>query len=187
MTPDFNLHNDNHQPPSTQPASGASNTVQRDRFELLSAYLDGEVTAGERKQVEEWLATDPIAQRLHGRLLKLRQGFQSLPVPVASEQSIQETVDRVFAQVERRPKLSLVWGGAGAAIAALFIGALAIVLPTAQSPTPQFAVAPKPQSPAPQQSVDADPLLVALDKPLVDIPQESATPKNSSRSTNRVR
>ena len=29
--------------------------VKRDRFELISAYLDGEVTAAERKQVEEWL------------------------------------------------------------------------------------------------------------------------------------
>jgi len=31
---------------------------KRDCFELLSAYLDGEVTATERRQVEEWLSTD---------------------------------------------------------------------------------------------------------------------------------
>ena len=31
---------------------------KRGFFELLSAYLDGEVTATERKQVEEWLSTD---------------------------------------------------------------------------------------------------------------------------------
>jgi anti-sigma factor RsiW len=34
-----------------------------ERFELLSAYLDGEVTASERKQVEAWLATDRAFQQ----------------------------------------------------------------------------------------------------------------------------
>jgi len=28
--------------------------LKRDRFELLSAYLDGEVTAAQRQQVEDW-------------------------------------------------------------------------------------------------------------------------------------
>ncbi len=37
---------------------------QRDRFELLSAYLDGEVTAAERRQIEQWLATEPEVQSL---------------------------------------------------------------------------------------------------------------------------
>lgn len=46
---------------------------KRDTFERLSAYLDGEVTAAERQQVEAWLATDSEAQRLYQRLLNLRQ------------------------------------------------------------------------------------------------------------------
>ena len=152
--------------------SGSLNELQRDRFELLSAYLDGEVTAAERKQVEEWLTHDPVVQHLHSRLLKLRQGFQNLPVPVP-ERSVQQTVDQVFAQVERKPKLSLVWGGA--AIAALFVGALAWVLP-GQSPLPQVAQSPRTQSvpnqPIPKNS-PSEPLLVALDQPLVTLPKNS--------------
>lgn len=35
------------------------NMYQRDRFELLDAYHDGEVTAAEQRQIEQWLATDP--------------------------------------------------------------------------------------------------------------------------------
>ena len=38
---------------------------QRDRFELLSAYIDGEVTAAERGQIEQWLTTDPEVQCLY--------------------------------------------------------------------------------------------------------------------------
>ncbi|MEL6165322.1 MAG: zf-HC2 domain-containing protein, partial [Cyanobacteria bacterium J06628_3] len=56
---------------NTNNLTGAKNMVKRDRFELLSAYLDGEVTAAERRQVEEWLANDSSVQNLHKRLLSL--------------------------------------------------------------------------------------------------------------------
>jgi hypothetical protein len=52
------------EPMNTQGQSNV-NAFHGDRFELLSAYIDGEVTAAERKQVEEWLATDPTVQQLH--------------------------------------------------------------------------------------------------------------------------
>jgi anti-sigma factor RsiW len=48
----------------------------RNRFELLNAYLDGEVTADERRQIENWLTTDPQVQCLYARALKLRQKWQ---------------------------------------------------------------------------------------------------------------
>lgn len=179
MNSELNPLNENHQPNSANPSHpGSPNEAQRDRFELLSAYLDGEVTATERKQVEEWLAHDPVVQRLHSRLLKLRQGFQSLPMP-ASERSVEQTIDQVFAQVERKPKLSLIWGGA-AAIAALFVGVLSLGLP-GQSPLPQVAQSPRSQpstttKPAPKTS-PSEPLLVALDQPLVTLPRNSRAPK----------
>jgi len=34
-------------------------STQQSRFELLSAYLDGEVSPQERKQIHHWLDTDP--------------------------------------------------------------------------------------------------------------------------------
>lgn len=139
--------------------------VQRDRFELLSAYLDGEVTATERRQVEEWLTADPSIQRLYSRLLKLRQGFQSLPVPTP-QQSVQQTVEKVLERVERRPRLQLLWGGA--AIAAAAAVALLTGVPLGRGPVPQFAE--RPQS-EPTTAINSEALLIALDQPLVPIPK----------------
>lgn len=159
-----------HQP------TGALSMLQRDRFELLSAYLDGEVTAAERKQVEEWLATDPVVKRLYSRLLELRQGLQSMPVPAAS-QSVEQTVDAVFKRVNRRPKQILLWGGA--AVAALFVGAVSGLLPGSNSFNPQFAQSPiegsgatqNTQLPSSAQAVNSDALMIALDQPVVQIPK----------------
>ena len=50
--------------------------TKRDRFELLSAYLDGEVTPEERCMVLNWMNNDPKAKRLYDRLLYLRRGFR---------------------------------------------------------------------------------------------------------------
>jgi anti-sigma factor RsiW len=169
MTYDSNSNNDNLQSaPANQqnPSPGSLGTIQRDRFELLSAYLDGEVTAAERKQVEEWLASDSTIQHLHTRLLKLRQALQTIPAP-ASQQSAQETVDRVFARVERKSRLTLVWGGA--AIAALLVGTVATLF-SGDRFAPQIAKSPE-QIQAPQADSVGEPLLVALDRPLVAIPK----------------
>ncbi|MBD2081219.1 zf-HC2 domain-containing protein [Leptolyngbya sp. FACHB-17] len=139
----------------------------RDRFELLSAYLDGEVTASERKQVEEWLSTDASVQQLHARLLKLRQAFRSMPAPAPS-QPVETTVDQVLAKVDRRPKLRWVWGGA--AIAAAFMGAVSL-FSVRQA---QFAKVNPPQQPtvqAQQQPASevTGGMMVALDRPVVSI------------------
>ncbi len=51
------------------------------RFELLSAYLDDEVTAEERKLVAQWLTEDANTQQMYQRLLMLRQAIRTAPVP----------------------------------------------------------------------------------------------------------
>jgi anti-sigma factor RsiW len=48
--------------------------------ELLSAYLDGELSADERAAVEARLAADPAAQRLLHELRAVSQDVQSLPL-----------------------------------------------------------------------------------------------------------
>lgn len=187
MMPDFESHNRSKQPNSgdsltgnagnhNQPV-GALDMLKRDRFEMLSAYLDGEVTAEERRQVEAWLATDPVVQRLYDRLLKLRQGVQTMPVP-ASTQSVEQTIDKVFTRVNRRPKMALMWGGA--AVAALVVGAISGVLPGGRSWEPQFAQS-SIEKVNPAQSmrgiesastaVRSDALMIALDQPVVQIPK----------------
>lgn len=115
---------------------GAMNNLKRDRFELLSAYLDGEVSADERRQVEAWLAEDPMIQQLHRRLLKLRQGFQALPVP-SSTQPIEQTIDRVMHKVEQRSRFRVILGGGMAAAAAIAVAIVSQV--TSTGPAPQVA------------------------------------------------
>jgi Putative zinc-finger len=137
---------------------GNVTTMMRDRFELLSAYLDGEVTAAERRQVDEWLANDPVTKRLYSRLLSMQQAFQAMPVPKA-EQSAQELAANVLQRVERKPKRVIVWGGC--AIAALFVAVVSGVAGSRQLFEPQFA-----KSPA---NSDSDGLVVALNEPVVEI------------------
>lgn len=137
---------------------GAINTMMRDRFELLSAYLDGEVTAAERRQVEEWLTADPSVRGLYDRLLSLRHGLQAMPVP-SSRQPAQELANRVFQRVDRRRNLALVWGGS--AIAAMFVAMMSGVVSDQQLFTPQLAQAPVVES--------SDGLMLALNEPVVDM------------------
>ncbi|MEG4811681.1 zf-HC2 domain-containing protein [Microcoleus sp. F8-D3] len=139
-------------------AQGNVTTMMRDRFELLSAYLDGEVTAAERRQVEDWLKNDPTTKRLYSRLLMMQQSFQAMPVP-AAEQSAQELATKVLQQVECKTKRNLVWRGG--AIAALLVGVVSGVGGGRQLFAPQFA-----RSPVPTES---DGLIVALNEPLVEI------------------
>lgn len=175
MTSDFNSSNRDHQPSSaanSHQSGSALDAIQRDRFELLSAYMDGEVTADERRQVEDWLAHDPTVQRLHARLLKLRACFQTMPVPTAAPESVQQTVDAVLSKVERRPRLTLIWGGAAVA-AAMMVAAVSSVLPGFRESLPQMAQSPSEQvQPTQPESVQSERLLIALDKPLVALPDQ---------------
>ncbi len=139
-------------------AQGNVTTMMRDRFELLSAYLDGEVTAAERRQVEDWLTNDPTTKRLYSRLLMMQQSFQAMPVP-AAEQSAQELATKVLQRVERKPKRTWILGGS--AIAALLIAVVSGVGGDRQLFAPQFA-----RSPVPSES---DGLIMALNEPLVEI------------------
>jgi len=71
----------------TGPALCDLDVVKRDRFELLSAYLDGEVSPTERRLVSSWLTDDPDTQCLYRRLLCLRQGLSTLSQTPATESS----------------------------------------------------------------------------------------------------
>lgn len=132
----------------------------RDRFELLSAYLDGEVTAQERQQVQQWLENDRQMQQLHSRLLRLRHGMQHLPVP-ESQQSPAQLSSRVFQKLDRRQSRRrglLAVGG----IAAVIVGAISSL--TEES---LFQM-------ADSLFIDKDnprELAIALNRPAVDIPQ----------------
>jgi anti-sigma factor RsiW len=132
-----------------------------DRFELLSAYLDGEVSAAERQQVESWLTTDPGVQRIYGRLVNLRQSLQAMPVPPA-QQSPEHTATRVFTRLHNRNRRTVAWGGT--AVAAVLVGALSGTFPTYLSSVNQVARISQPVA-------KHETLMVALNTPVVEIPK----------------
>jgi anti-sigma factor RsiW len=145
-----------------QPAAKEMDSLQRDRFELLSAFIDGEVTAAERKQVQQLLASDADMQRLYTRLLKLRQGLQTIPVP-PSDTRAQQTAQQVFSRIDRRRmRRTAIWGGA--AIAAMFVSALSGIFPGSQSLVPEMAQAPK-------QDSASEPLMIAVNYSVIEIPK----------------
>jgi anti-sigma factor RsiW len=152
-----------------------------EQFELLSAYLDGEVSTSERKQVEQWLADDPEFKQTYRQMLALQEGWKSSPA-VAPSMPTEQLVDRVMARLDRKPKL-WVWGGIGAA-AAIAVGAFSGLLSgnqgwvfrTAKVPELQREIA-LPPVPVPAQppasttiALRSNDLMLVLDRPPVDIP-----------------
>ena len=191
MTFNFDPHNSKKMPSSSadsNPSARSLDAIQRDRFEMLSAYMDGEVTADERRTVEEWLTNDLTVQKLHARLLRLRQTFQAMPVPATNEKAMQQTVDAVLARVDRRPRFSAIWGGV--ALAAVAIGAISTSLMGDRSPF--FQMAQSSRNPAQTQpTAEPEPLLIALDQPLIAISKtpvaaqaDSVSPSSLPRNSN---
>jgi hypothetical protein len=138
--PAMNVHPDSPNNP-VNPAMESLHPApdQPDRFELLSAYLDGEVTSDQRRQVEQWLANDPKVQNMHRRLLMLREGFRTMPAP-ATAPPVEQTIDKVFAKIDRRSRFQvLTGGGAMAAAAAAMVAAVVGIGQINQSPAPMVA------------------------------------------------
>lgn len=132
-------------------------------FELLSAYLDGEVSPSERQQVQNWLASDPEVKKLYKRLQKLRNGFQNLPTP-QPEYSAQDLSKSVFAQIDRERKIRKRWLWGGGAITAIFVAAVGSIFSESNTPVFQFVQ---------QQKEETESLMIALNRPLIDIPAEN--------------
>ena len=159
MNSNFDAHNS-----SGQETAREMDSLQRDRFELISAYIDGEVTAAERYQVQEWLARDANSQHLYARLMKLRQGLHQLPIP-ANQVTARETANQVFTRIDRRRmRNTMVWGGA--AIAAMFVSAFSGILPGSQF-MPRLA-----QTPLTEEA--AEPLMIAVNRPVIQIPKATS-------------
>lgn len=149
-----------------------------DRFELLSAYIDGEVTVAQKEQVQQWLHEDPNFQQLYQRLLKLNHGFQNLPTPVAT-QSPQQITNAVLTQIEQRRFSRLAFWG-GTAIAAIAVGLISLFLPEQKTPLPQVAETPTPlenSAPVANSNAEAPSLMIAVNRPVVPIPKAPVAPQ----------
>ncbi|MEE3718324.1 hypothetical protein V2H45_16410 [Tumidithrix elongata RA019] len=144
----------------------------QERFELLSAYLDNEVSREEKLLVEEWLATDANFRRLHQQQLRLRQMLIDLPVPAfdrnvspsATKANTELMIDQVMAKIEKRSqRRKWAWGGIGLAAAAV-IGIVGSVFTLNSSP--QFSPVSNQFKPSQEE-----PLILAMEKPIVPIPK----------------
>lgn len=139
--------------------SSQHNVSDKCTFELLSAYLDGEVTASERQQVQEWLVSDPEVQHLYKRLQNLRDGFQHLPV-CECQYSARDLSNGVFAKIDKQRKIRKTWLWGGGAIAAMLVTAMSNIFSESNTPVLQFAE---------QQQNES--LMIAFNRPPIDIPQ----------------
>lgn len=170
MTADNRKRFSSDQPPSAQQSDvrireyqpfGGLDVTKRSRFELLSAYLDGEVTPDEHRMVKSWLTDDPGVQCLYQRLLSLRQGLQALPTPHAAA-SVEQTVESVMVRLSQRFRLTLL-AGAGTAAALLLAGLSGLF----EGQTGFLELARSKQQLKPDSG---DVLEIALDQPAIEIP-----------------
>ncbi|RZM82885.1 anti-sigma factor family protein [Leptolyngbya iicbica] len=163
-----------HQPQGTHPqsvicsqqtASGYNrdlDATKRDRFELLSAYLDGEVSPEERRLVVFWLDEDPEAQCLYQRLLQLRRGFQGLGTEHWHTTNPCEAAEQVVSKLNHRVRATWMAGMTAAAVlvAGIFSGAL--------NPIERMGLSNV------SASKTEDNLEIALDQPPILIPKPAA-------------
>lgn len=133
-----------------------------DCFELLSAYIDGELSPSEKQQVQTWLDQDPQIKHLYTQLLVL-QGQIRHSVAPPSKKSVSEITTGVFQSLERRRRRSqFIWGSGALAASALAV--ISSIIPG----TSPWHLKMADQTPANSTSVM---LAVAVNKPAINIPK----------------
>ena len=65
------------------------------REELISAYLDGELSAAEQQQVLQLLSEDEAANKLFSEFQLLRESLRTLPAEQLNEDFMREVIERV--------------------------------------------------------------------------------------------
>lgn len=149
----------------------SSMMIPEERFELLSAYIDGEVTEAEEQLVEQWMSDDADFRHVYHQQLKLRQALIDLPVPVAVNSSVKRDTDvminRVMAEIDKRSQRRK-WKLAGIGISVAAVVGVFGSLFTLNT-NPQFSpVSNSIKSPA---QVKEEPILIAMEEPLVPLPK----------------
>ncbi len=150
---------------------------QLDYFELLSAYIDGELTPAERDRVQYWLDNDPEIKTTYIQLLKLQTQIQEIPTPPTV--SVEELSAEVFQKIDhhRLRKRCLVWGGG--ALAAAFLATISGIFPGINSPGLRLAESTSETFSKPMM------VAVAINKPAVKIPKTAVSfPQNTTSDKN---
>jgi len=147
--------------------------TKRDRFELLSAYLDGEVTPEEGRLVNHWLAHDADVQNLYRRLLLLRRAFRTPPiVPAASRPTPEQVLQSIKRHRLRTASLAV---------------AFTVVALMASSLTNFLGIQPFPWRLTQLDGSELHPQEVpelALDEPAIELPAEQSPADFSADQVN---
>jgi ferric-dicitrate binding protein FerR (iron transport regulator) len=158
---------------------GEKKTMKQEKFELVSAYLDGEVTLSERREVENLLATDTVTRHLYQRLLQLLSELQRMPIPPTTE-TFEVTVDKVFEKIDRRSKRTFVL--AGGAIAVVCVAVVSGIVSVIRSPSLEVAeretVHIALNEPI-MEIVNPDSLMLTVNEPVFQIPKAPISPSES--------
>lgn len=135
-----------------------------DSFELLSAYIDGELSPAEKKQVQTWLDRDPQFKQMYLQLLNLQGQIQNFVIP-PNEKSSAEIAAGVFESIDRsRHRRNFAW--IGSAIAASAIAAVSGIIPGFSPWSVNTAKV------DPSNSISSQVMLaVAIDQPAINIPK----------------
>jgi anti-sigma factor RsiW len=136
----------------------ATGKTSIEQFELLSAYLDDEVTASERYEVEALLESDEAFAQHYRQMLRIQTSLPAMSVP-STRQSPEALAAAVFAEIDRpRQRKMAIFGGGAIAAGLLSVVAGLSGLVGGNNSQPQFAK----NAPAP--------IMVALNDPILSIP-----------------
>ncbi len=128
------------------------NMIDQHKFELLSCYLDGEVTPTEKSLVEEWIAQDQDFALCYQQQLKLKAIWQ---VPVTTNTVPEYSFDRTWQHIQSRRQQSWLTRG----IALLGLGIISFGgLFVAQRYS--------------WQQAQEEPVIIALEQPLLPMPKD---------------
>lgn len=150
-------------------SSSQRKKVSTDNFELISAYLDGELSPTDRYQVQKWIDEDPQLKHLYHKLLALQGQIQGLEAP-PNQRTVGEITEQVFQSLDRqRLRRRLLLGGS--AIAASCLATITGLIPGLMPSGLRIAQSPNSRELAPDIAPEQVMLAVALNKPAINIPK----------------
>ncbi len=148
-----------------------------DSCELLSAYIDGELSPTEKQQVQAKLDSNPDFKQLYIQLLNLQSQIQNFVTP-PSEKSPAEIAEGVFRSIERERCRRRRWVWGGSAIAASLVATISGIIPGFSAFSPQMA-----RVDSPGDLSDSVMLAVAIDRPAINIPKAVRNYQNYDSQT----
>lgn len=125
----------------------------QERFELLSAYIDNELSSIEKSQVEKWLKDDFNYRKHYQQLLQVKRLLLDLPTPASI--STECIIDKVITKVSRRSQRKLALGTAIVAVVIATFGSIAT--------TYRWKV-------ADQSANQEEQLILAMEEPIIPMP-----------------